>query len=460
MKIIALSATFKYPAVTSVNFRSEDSVLDYDIVVWDPNHLIDEYRTGNTYRGWPSLDSDDSAAILRDRERRKSEMLEMLKLGRTVVIFTPKPSLFYVDTGKRTYSGTGRNRQTTVHVSDVSLLSFLPVGLQTVDANGKSIGFVGGEKFSHYWNINKDHLIYKAYFQNPNGNPIFVISNTDKPVGIHMQIENGHLLFLPDFYTTQKTYSKISKAIIESIIYLVDELKKETGDFSLPSWAQSYDLPLEDKQKEDLRLLEENLNNLLLDIKSKKEQIIRLEEYKLLFTGTGRALETQVRRVFLEMGLDVSEGSPGRDDLIIQYKDKVAVIEIKGVTKSAAEKHAAQLEKWVSEYYTKHNIKPKGILIVNSFKDLPLLDRNEAAFPDQMTKYSVNREHCLITGIQLLGLYLDSKRHPEKLESLIEEIFSCDGVFPLFQNWSEFLHYGNGGKNLNVEEKVDSTETA
>lgn len=460
MKIIALSATFKHPAVTSVNFRSEDSVLDYDIVIWDPNNLIDEYRSDDKYRGWPSLDSDDSAAILRDRERRKSEMLEMLKLGRTIVIFTPKPSLFYVDTGKRTYSGTGKNRQTTVHVSDVSLLSFFPVDPQTVDANGKSIGFVGGEKFSHYWDTNKEHMIYKAYFQNPIGNPIFVISNTDKPVGIHIQIENGHLLFLPDFYATQKSYSRISKALVESIISLVDELKKDTGDFSLPSWAQSYDLPFEGEQKEELRLLEENLNNLLLDIKSKKEQIIRLEEFKLLFTGTGRALETQVRRVFLEMGLDVSEGAPGRDDLIIRYKDKVVVIEIKGVSKSAAEKHAAQLEKWVSEYYTKHNIKPKGILIVNSFKDLPLLDRNEVAFPDQMTKYSINREHCLITGIQLLGLYLESKRHPETLESLIDAILSCDGVFSLFQNWSEFLDYGNEDINLNLEEKVESTGTA
>ena len=54
---------------------------------------------------------------------------------------------------------------------------------------------------------------------------------------------------------------------------------------------------------------------------------------------------------------------PDRDDLILQYNDRIAVVEIKGVLrKSAAERHAAQLEKWVSSYFSDKGIRPKGIL--------------------------------------------------------------------------------------------------
>jgi len=61
--------------------------------------------------------------------------------------------------------------------------------------------------------------------------------------------------------------------------------------------------------------------------------------------------------------------------LILDYKGKIAVVEVKGLGKSAAENNAAQLEKWVSEYYLTKGIKPKGILIVNAYKDVPFKEQ-------------------------------------------------------------------------------------
>lgn len=89
-----------------------------------------------------------------------------------------------------------------------------------------------------------------------------------------------------------------------------------------------------------------------------------------------------------------------------------AVVEIKGVTGSAAEKHAAKLEKWVSTYYEENEVKPKGILVVNTYRDQPLIDRPEVSFPHQMLKFCSQREHCLLTSTQLLSLYLDVKKNP------------------------------------------------
>ena len=133
------------------------------------------------------------------------------------------------------------------------------------------------------------------------------------------------------------------------------------------------------------------------------------------------------------------EGEIGRDDLIIKYNEKIAVIEVKGVSKSAAEKHVTQLEKWVSEYHLKNEIKAKGILVINAFKDVPLSERKEKPFPDQMLPYSQKREHCLITGLQLLGLYLDCVNNLSKKEKMINLLFETNGIFKEYEDWENFL---------------------
>jgi hypothetical protein len=146
-----------------------------------------------------------------------------------------------------------------------------------------------------------------------------------------------------------------------------------------------------------------------------------------------------VGKIFKQLGFLVTEGLPGRDGLILKYKDKVAVVEVKGVTKSAAEKHAAQLEKWVSEYYSTYDIRPKGILVVNAFKDTPLINREEQTFPDQMISYCRGRNHCLLSGVQLLGIFLYCLCNHTMVDNIIEQIFSTDGVLDGFNNWKDFI---------------------
>lgn len=446
MRILGISTEIEHELVDDVMFRSETSMLDYDVVLWNPNELIGEYHRNfpgtGTYKGHACLSDDDSARVLKDIVRRKTEMVEMLKLGRSIIIYTPSPEKFYVDTGKREYSGTGRNRQTTRMVTDVELLLTLPVeNVQTVEATGSNIEFRGSDPFQAFWRANKDHLYYQAYFQKPVGTPLFYIKGTSKVIGSHIQVTNGSIIFIPAFDIPEENYEEAENTFISSIVTLVNELMASTGNFSLPSWSNNYILPQEKEEKKALIALEQELSELISKISQQKEAILKIEEYKLLFTGSGRALEVQVKKVFSELGFQVTEGIPGRDDLILDYNGRIAVVEIKGVTKSAAEKHAAQLEKWVSEYIASKSITPKGVLIVNTYKDLPVIERAEEDFPNQMIGYSERREHCLITGVQLLSLLLDCKVNPQKKDEIIDKIFSTNGKFADYKNWQDFVNY-------------------
>jgi hypothetical protein len=302
----------------------------------------------------------------------------------------------------------------------------------------------------------KNYHFYQAYFSKPSGKPFLFVKGTNKPIASWIPTEKGVFIFLPPFYSqdyfkTKKEYQILCAIFIASVTDLSKELQKSTGDFSLPDWTKRFLLPTEKEQRSELSAKELQLHKALIEISGLKEKLATTEKYKILLSGSGRALERQVATVLSEIGFQVSVGTEERDDLTITFRDRVAVVEIKGVTKSAAEKHAAQLEKWVSEYMTDKGIKPKGLLIVNAYCETPIDARIDPAFPDQMIAYSVNREHCLLTTIQLLGLYLHLKVHPEETERLISELLNMNGIYKLFDGYSRFLQTPQ-----ELEERVES----
>lgn len=459
MAIISMDIEFDNEKVYNSSFESSISLLDYDVVLWDPSSTLygyDSQTSSPTYMGYKNLTDNDSAQIVLDMVRRKNEINEVLDLGRTVVIFTSPPQKCYRATGEKQYSGTGKNRQTTRIINETDILDALPIKVKTVKAIGENIEFKGNEPFLSFWNSNSSSLYYEAYFEQPVGKPLFLIKGTEKVVGAYISVGNGHLVFLPSIvgaeaFKTKKEWKQMQKTFIDSLLLLIEGLKKETGDFEIPVWGNYYLLPKEANEKQLLHNLEVELNNLLEKISRQKEILARLEEHKILFTGSGKALEKVVGRIFDQLGFIVTEGLPGRDDLILEFGEKVAVVEVKGVSKSAAEKHAAQLEKWVSEYYASKAIMPKGILIVNAFKDMTLAKRTEEVFPNQMLRYSINRGHCLMSSIQLLGIYLSCNGETEKVHTAINKIFETAGVYEDFSDWRDFLYELENGVEIQVK---------
>ena len=107
----------------------------------------------------------------------------------------------------------------------------------------------------------------------------------------------------------------------------------------------------------------------MIEEKNKNSKVLNeISEYKHLLTGTGSSLENIVRKVLLELDFQLEEVEANRTDIIGKYKEVSVVFEIKGLTKSAGERNAAQLEKWISEYHVETGIKTKGVLLVMHFE--------------------------------------------------------------------------------------------
>lgn len=414
---IGVIGNYDNPYSERIKFCSKTTFFDFDIIIIDFSTILDEY---NNY-----------SMLSYDVKRRKQEIEEVLELGRSIIIVNPYNTKCSVS-----YSSGGL----TIN-EDIDLLCVLPMNIEVVRSEGSNIKQIEeNDAFSTFWGKNKYRLVYNVYYSNPIGYSAFAIKNTDKIVGLWLKINDGIIAFLPTVDRSREDFEDIYfNSLPQLISSLRNEINKRTRHISIPDWCNDYQLPTEQQTSDSIDQYEKEIEEISKEIEKQKSVIGKLEEYKILFAGTGKPLEKQVAKVFIELGFTVHEDETKRDDLIIEYGDKVAVVEIKGVRKSAAEKHATQLEKWVSEYYIAHSSMPKGILIVNAYKDTPLGERTDDAFPAQMMSYCSNREHCLISGIQLLGLYFYVTDNPDKKDEAIDKLFATIGVFDGFDNWEDFI---------------------
>ncbi|HYD52967.1 MAG TPA: hypothetical protein VEA99_10080 [Gemmatimonadaceae bacterium] len=200
----------------------------------------------------------------------------------------------------------------------------------------------------------------------------------------------------------------------------------------LPPWHEQYLIPGEAQMAALIEKIDQSLAEVLALRAQKLAEKAELGYLKRLFTDEGPSLRQAVAVALKAMGFDVQPGPRGKDELVITLKQAVAVVAIKGRTTAASEADAVDLDKAVHRHFKEHNVMPKGILVVNGFRDLPLHDRREAVFPPAMHGYAKNRGHCLITGLQLLCLQFEA-RNPEHGPRARNELLHTVGPFQRFR---------------------------
>ncbi|MCD7856616.1 MAG: hypothetical protein LUG55_02225 [Clostridiales bacterium] len=232
---------------------------------------------------------------------------------------------------------------------------------------------------------------------------------------------------------------RLREKYLDSLFELNEKLSSSSEDFILPQWANKISILGEHEEIVKQRDIEAAIKKLQINLTNQEDRIRNIQKYKLLLTASGEPLEEITKKVLEEIGFLILDAEKGRSDVIAKYGDIGVVAEIKGVSKSAAEKHAAQLEKWASQYLEETGDSPKSLLIVNGFCDTPVDERTEDVFPHQMLKYCEARGHALITTTQLLCLYIEIQRDPACKEERINELLACIGKYNRYQNTYEYL---------------------
>lgn len=437
MKILALNCTINHPSVVSYDWDDTISMFDFDAVIFNLENLTSGFQRSphsSHFNGQPCLSGAGTSQLISAVNRRAHEILELMSLGRPVICFLSKPQECFIQTGEKQYSGKGKNQVTTNIVTPFSpvtkLISMPSMPCWMSEARGTEIELRGYDAFSSAWSKLKKYSQYETYFKAAPGLHFLFIKGTSKAVGTLVTQGEGRLLLLPSLSSGFRNESKpVSREIGSTLVELLESLIPSARG-QLPAWTQLYKLPGERELEEQIEKIKSDIDDLHRQRLAAQSSLERHLVLKRLIASQGEALENQVAEGLRELGATVTPGIPGRTDLIVTFENRIAVIEVKGLKKSAAEKNAAQLEKWVSDYYAQNDVPAKGILVVNAFCEKPLQARVESAFPHQMIAFSESRQHCLITASQLLALILEGREAPERRPEILRALFDTVGVFP------------------------------
>jgi hypothetical protein len=414
LKLLTVDCAVETPGADQCTFKSSHSLLGYDIVIFDPFAAhID--LVGKQYGAFATVNYDFYQSLKVLVNHRREEFEELLDLGKVVVCLVPPPT----------------------HISDGSssfeVADALGVIISTTTASGQNLESKASGPLRLFYDNSKGTLRYFATLQEPQGDAFLVIAGTQRVVGSYNRIGGGHLLFTPHF--TDKGLS-----FVAGIVAWYKAITRTVSHEPEPSWSTIMSFDLAKREQTNVHQLDEQLRIITAQHEEAVQALDELLAWKRLIYATGDELEEQVGKAFELFEFSVQPGQPGRDDFIVEADGMPAVVEVKGVTGSATEANAAQLEKWTSTYKAEHDgAAAKGILVVNAFRDKPLPQRPQPVFPDQMLPYSERREHCLVSGLQLLGMVLEVLADITAADNVRQRLMTTKGRLEGYDDYRTFL---------------------
>lgn len=445
-KYVGINTSFGHNVLENFDeyeFRTNMSLFDYDAVILSTYFVTSNYKyeTTNSYEKTPRkyqgiivLDEDDSFNIIREFQCMKKQLQDMLEIGKNIFVILEKNEKRYIYNGEKAVSGSGKNATRTSYVQEIDENGFLPVDVKLESLLGEVTQVVAKDEYRDFYDSIRDLYLYQQIIKEPNGETDVVIPGTSNAVAMHMKYGKGNIVFIPRPYEEEE-YIDDNDAkekplyFLKQILALDEKLNSRSQYSELPNWAKNILLFDEKKYVEKNEAIDKKIEKLIEEKNKNSKVLNEISEYKQLLTGTGSSLENIVRKVLLELDFQLEEVEANRTDIIGKYKEISVVFEIKGLTKSAGERNAAQLEKWISEYHVETGIKPKGVLLVNAFRNKPLRERTELVFPKQMLDYSISREHCLISTVQFLCLFIECKKNKKNKDKIIKEFLNTIGVY-------------------------------
>ena len=457
-------------------FDSRASLLDWDIVLFHPS--ITGYAfSHDSYRGRPSLDDGRSFRLQETVSHWRRELSDAVRAGKTVFLFLPELQEVFIDTGRRQYSGTGRNRQTTCLVSEYSNYKTVPLELTVVASEGKAIALTrAGVLLADYWREFSAHSVHKVLISGKIGEPLLVTKSGQKTVGALVQNRDtgGAMILLPylnmwseAFYVEKEVEEgKVSdeddqeerseetetelvwteeglafgRKLRNSILEIDRSLRESFATTPVPNWATAseYTLPREREIREALLNVESELGKLETRKDELKTKMIVESLPRRLLYEKGPALESAIVHTLETMGFQAARYRDPKSefDVVFECEEGRLLGEAEGKdNKPISVDKLRQLEMNVHEDYAREGIAKmaKGVLFGNAFRLQPIEKRGEY-FTDKCRTAALRSGTTLVRTPDLFRIaqYLSANSDESYAKRCRDAIIGSNGAVVVF----------------------------
>lgn len=329
-----LSIGYSITSKNNDDYESIDnrvSLSDADLVVFCPDFDTAFYHRDEprSYQGKPIYNSHSSFKIREDAQHWRREINSYLDHGNTIFIFLKERYEFFIHTGQKTTSGTGRNQKVTNVVEPFDNYKFIPLSLKVQNASGKTVT-PKSDVVKTYSKSFHDFLNFEAYLEMEDiKSPLFTSKNGDKVLGVRLRAKNGRAIVLPyleydedefwDFEKDQWTNEGITfgKKLVSCLIEIDKETQSKTSKTPKPEWVDSEAYQLKESLKTK-KLIENNKTEIVRISKENEELSKVLEEQeslKDLLFETGKPLELAVSKAFRLLGYQAENFDDGNLEL-------------------------------------------------------------------------------------------------------------------------------------------------
>ncbi len=415
-------------------FGSETSLLDWDIILIQPD--ISEYLYGGSdyYQGKKCLSDHDSFTLKSKTDHWKREIKVAIDHGKLVIVFLEKLQEVFIATGEKQYSGTGKNRQTTRIVASHTNYDMLPISLKVTNSKGKEIKLASkkSEVVSSYWSSLSENSSYQVLVDGAVV-PCLQTKYGDKTVGfiLNSSNSNGALLGLPNINFSDDSFfdedldewsligQQFSHIFIKQIVSL-EKAVKQQGDLTIePTWAKVDQFRLKSEEIAHNKLL--NLEERLSKIASEKDEVLaklnQLSKLRNLLFEKGKPLELAILDALRILGFSVSqyEDSDSEFDAVFESDEGRLIGEVEGKDNKAVNiDKLRQLALNIHEDLQREEVSApaKSVLFGNAYRLSPLIERQNPFTEKCISAASVSSTALVFTpDLFVVARYLHDNKN-------------------------------------------------
>jgi hypothetical protein len=435
-----LSVGFEIPGGVAqyVPLTDKQSLADGDIVVIEPDiRPFYGYFSSDSFQGKPSLSEHTSFQLKEGIQHWQREISSGLAAGKTIFVLLTELQEVFVHSGQRTYSGTGRNRQTTNIVNQVDNYQLLSLPVAIVSSAGKSIKLAPkADLIAPYWSEFQEGSTYQVHIDGKVTQPLLLSRDGKRIVGAMVRYKGspGHLVLLPpieidnDSMTEEKEgkvfWSKKGISFgkkLASLLQGIDkQLRSDRQATPPPPWVadSAYSLPRAGELERELLQLQEEIQKLTGKAKSIQSDIRKESALKRLLYENGTELEDAVHEALQVLGFSTSRfrDSESEFDVVFESKEGRFIGEAEGKDRKAVNiDKLRQLDMNVHEDLSRDEIKEpaKGVLFGNAFRLMPTNDR-ETFFTEKCISAATRSGIALVRTPDLFAVARHLKTKTDK----------------------------------------------